>query len=149
MMNDYDSEDDDYNDIWEMLFEVIADKYFDIVKTYYTDMRILTEEENVKDLSPVISKLLDRLITVNYDEICKIEVTAPWDREVLQGQNNYQHYKVLVYFIGGYGTDRWPMNQAFRGNEEKIMNEVWDAVYNFTGKPCDLYSKTVRKCIKD
>jgi hypothetical protein len=108
-------------------------------------IRKILKEETEKDLSPIISKLLDRTIVNSNDNVCKIEVTAPWDRETLS-EVDYIHYAVKVYFIGGPNTKNWPRTMAVVMKEENIMNEVWQTVYNFMGLCMDLYSSNVRRC---
>jgi hypothetical protein len=93
MMNGYDSEDDDdYYDIWEMLFEVIADKYFDIVKSYYDDVRRL-DESKLTDL------LRDRF---KVDLTNKIDmVTNKW--ELPMEFDNFVHPNMLNRYLNKWG----------------------------------------------
>jgi hypothetical protein len=107
--------------------------------------RVLREEESEYDMSPMITDLLNKIIVVNNEDVCKVEVTAPWNRETISG-GHYNDYAVKVYFIGGPKTKNWPRTQAVRDKEEEIMGEVWDTVYDFMGLYVDLYGDRVRKC---
>ena len=108
----------------------------------HTIRRILKEE---KDYTNLITKLLDTIIVPQYEDVCKVEVIAPWNRETISG-GKYNDYKVSVYFIGGYGSKNWPRTMAVRGEEEKILDEIWLVVYNMFGVNVDLYTKYVEKC---
>jgi hypothetical protein len=107
-----------------------------------TIRRILKEE---KDYTNLITKLLDTIIVSQYEDVCKVEVIAPWNRETISG-GKYNDYKVSVYFIGGYGTKNWPNTMALRDKEEKIMDEIWLVVYNMFGVNVDVFSKHVKNC---
>lgn len=103
--------------------------------------------DETKDLSPVIEKLLrTTLIPQHSDIICDVKVTHPDNRDVLEGQPKYTSYKILFFFIGGYGTKYWPHTQAVASKYEKIMDDAWDLVYNFLNIPTDLYSTLVKSC---
>ena len=66
----------------------------------------LLKEESEKDLSPLITKLLETSILPSYKEVvCGIRVTGPKDREAIQPGKEFLHYKINVYFIGGPGTE--------------------------------------------
>ena len=112
------------------------------VKLKETIRRILKEET---DFTNLITILLDTIIVPQYGNVCKVEVVAPWNRETISG-DKYGDYKVSVYFIGGYGSKNWPRTMGVREKEEKIMDEIWLAVYNMFGVNVDLYSKYVEKC---
>lgn len=108
----------------------------------HTIRRILKEE---KDYTNLITKLLDTIIVSQYEDVCKVEVIAPWNRETISG-GKYNDYKVSVYFIGGYGSKNWPRTMGVREKEEKIFDEIWLVVYNMFGVNVDLYTKYVEKC---
>jgi hypothetical protein len=111
----------------------------------HTIKRVLREEESKDDMSPMITDLLNNIVVNDNEDVCKVEVTAPWNRETISG-GDYKSYKVNVYFIGGYGSKNWPRTEAVKDKEENIMNEIWDTVYNFMGIGTDLYSSTVKNC---
>jgi len=111
----------------------------------HTIKRVLREEESEDDMSPMITDLLNNIVVNDNEDVCKVEVTAPWNRETISG-GDYKSYKVNVYFIGGYGSKNWPRTEAVKDKEENIMNEIWETVYNFMGIGTDLYSSTVKNC---
>ena len=107
---------------------------------------IQEQETSRKDLSPMIEKLLER-IKDNYPGIvCDIEVTAPWNREATEFDESFEDYEILITFVGGYGSNRWPNTQAISSQNEDVMNEVWDLSYNFLGLATDMYSKDNPRC---
>ena len=105
--------------------------------------RILREE---RDLSNSITKLLNKLVVSKYEDVCKVEVIPPWNRESLSGDHNYRDYKIIVYFLGGYGTKNWPRTMAVRDKEEEIMNIIWQHTYSVFNTPVDIYSKLISNC---
>jgi len=111
----------------------------------HTIKRVLREEESKDDMSPMITDLLNNIIVSNNEDVCKVEVTAPWNIETISG-GDYKSYKINVYFIGGYGSKNWPRTESVKDKEENIMNEIWDTVYNFMGIGTDLYLRTINNC---
>lgn len=105
------------------------------------------KEEIKKDLSPIITNLLEILIVGNNEDVCKIEVVAPWNRETMSG-GDYRNYAIKVYFISGPNTKNWPRTHAVRDKEEEIMGQIWEVVYDSMGIATDLYSSVVKKCNK-
>ena len=111
-------------------------------------MGIINEDNSKKDLSPMIRESLNSLIERNKHIVCDVEVTAPWNRETVEPDKSFKHYKVLVTFIGGYGTKYFPATQAVQEKYDNLMDEIWETVYGFFGEPIDVYSKKVRNCDK-
>ena len=62
-------------------------------------MGIINEDNSKKDLSPMIRESLNSFIERNKHIVCDIEVTAPWNRETIEPDKSFKHYKVLVTFI--------------------------------------------------
>lgn len=86
-------------------------------------MGVLNEQAGDKDLSKHIEKLLNVTFVEPYKNIvCKVEVKHPKDIKVLSGQHEYSDYRLTITFIGGYGTDNWPMTMAMRDKFEKLMD---------------------------
>jgi hypothetical protein len=111
-----------------------------------TIRRILREEIEKKDLSPILEKLLNRLLVKNNkDIICNVKVIHPSQRQSLNN-DKFDSYKVTITFIGGEGTEYWPETMAIRDKYESIMNEAWDTIYDFTNQAVDIYSTKVKKC---
>jgi len=109
-------------------------------------MGIINKDNSKKDLSPMIRESLNSFIERNKHIVCDIEVTAPWNRETIEPDKSFKHYKVLVTFIGGYGTKYFPATQAVQEKYDNIMDEVWETVYGYFGEPIDVYSKKVKEC---
>jgi hypothetical protein len=108
---------------------------------------MMSLNESKKDLSGLIEKLLNQtILEPNKDAVCKIEVTHPDNREVLEGQPKYKHYSVTLYVIGGYGTKFWPQTMKVQDMYYKLMDDAWDYTYNFTNIPVDVYHKKVKSC---
>ena len=109
-------------------------------------MGVINEDNSKKDLSPMIRESLNSLIERNKHIVCDVEVTAPWNRETVEPDKSFKHYKVLVTFIGGYGTKYFPATQAVQEKYDNLMDEIWETVYGFFGEPIDVYSKKVKEC---
>ena len=105
---------------------------------------ILTEE--TKDLTPVLENMLNKLLVKNNKDIlCGVKVIHPDKRDSLTGYK-FESYKVILTFIGGYGTKYWPKTQAVRDKYESLMDEAWNLIYDITELPVDVYSSEVKKC---
>lgn len=116
---------------------------FVITKSQYN----VIKEEVEKDYTDLITKLMKKTILSEYSHaICDIKVTAPKDREVLDGQKPYLHYKINVYFIGGHGTKLWPRTQEIHDTYDKVMDTIWSTIYDYLGIATDLYKTYVPKC---
>lgn len=90
--------------------------------------KVLREE---RDRSDLMVKLLNAAIIPQYDDICKIEVKAPWNREP-----SSRFYSVKVFFVG---------NSRLPGNND-ILNEIWEIIYETFGVGVDLYTEYVKNC---
>jgi len=114
-----------------------------------TIKKLLREEmdgKSKKDYSKVIEQLLESLIERKKHIICDIEVTAPWNRETIEPGKSFEHYKVLITFIGGFGTKYFPITQSVHIIYDKIIDEIWQTIYGFMGFPVDIYTKKVESC---
>ena len=99
------------------------------------------------DISFAIEAVLNTtFVEPNKDIVCKIEVIHPKNIEVLKGQQKYLQYKLVITFIGGYGTKYWPRTMAVNDMYEKLMDEAWFLVYNFVGKSTAVFSEYVKEC---
>jgi DNA-directed RNA polymerase subunit L len=105
------------------------------------------KEESERDYTNTITNLLKKIILSEYKGIvCDIKVTHPKDREVLDGQKPYLHYKINVYFIGGYGSNLFPRTQAVAEKYDKIMDTIWSTIYDYLNIATDVYKTFVPKC---
>ena len=133
--------------MFDFMFGLNARVFMDGIRVNFpTSENIQEQETSRKDLSPMIEKLLER-IKDNYPGIvCDIEVTAPWNRESTEFDESFEDYEILITFVGGYGSNRWPNTQAISSQNEDVMNEVWDLVYNVFNLTTDMYSKDNPRC---
>jgi hypothetical protein len=100
--------------------------------------RILREE--FRNLSSVIEELLQPTVDKYSDYVCEVQV--------FQDVMNPKKYSLRVFFVGGPGSKIWPMTQAVQSFREKVMKEMWETIYRFTGLAVELDSSTVTECKK-
>ena len=98
--------------------------------------RILREE--FRNLSSVIEELLQPTVDRYSDYVCEVQV--------FQDVMNPKKYSLRVIFVGGPGSKIWPMTQAVHSSREKVMKEMWETIYKFTGLSVELDSSTVTEC---
>jgi len=107
-------------------------------------IRRIIKEETEKDLSPMITKLLETNFLPSHDGV---KVTAPHNRELASNQEfGFSHYRIDVKVIGGHGTKYFPVTQADRKMYDDIIDEIWQLVYSYIGEPTDIYVKKVKNC---
>jgi hypothetical protein len=106
----------------------------------------IEDNQPKKDLSYLIRKLLQSIIDRNSDIICDIEVTAPWNRETIEPNKSFEFYKILITFIGGSESGRWPKTMAIHDKNDEIMDEIWSLVYDVIGEATDLYLTEEPRC---
>jgi hypothetical protein len=110
--------------------------------------KILEQETKGKDLTPVLEKMLNNLLVKNNKDIlCGVKIVHPDNRESLSN-HKFEHYKVTLTFIGGYGTKYWPRTMAVNSKYDELMDRAWELIYEVTGLSVDLYSTLVNKCDK-
>ena len=109
-------------------------------------MKVINEDNSKKDLSPIIRDSLNSIIERNKDIICDIEVTAPWNRETIEPDKSFEHYKVLITFIGGEGSKYFPETPEIQDKYYHIEDEIWEVVYGYFNEAIDVYSKKVKNC---
>ena len=111
-----------------------------------TIIRVLREESD-KDLTRAIQRLLNMFVDNHKDILCRVEVIHPNKRIKLpEHMYDHEHYAVYFYFIGGYGSVNWPATTVIMIKFDKLMNEAWDFVYNYTGQKIDVFTKHVKSC---
>ena len=107
--------------------------------------RIL-KEETEQDLSPAIKELLDRSVVPNYkDTICQIIVIPPWKR-ISFIDSNSEEYEIMVRIVGGYGSKNWPQTQFVYRQRDKIVEDIWQTVYNYLGVSSSILIRNVFSC---
>ena len=98
--------------------------------------RILREE--FRNLSSDIEELLQPTVDKYSDYVCGVQV--------FQNEMNPKKYSLRVFFVGGSGSKNWPTTQAVQSSREKVMKEMWETIYKFTGLSMELDSSTVKEC---
>ncbi len=100
--------------------------------------KILREE--FRNLSSVIEELLQPTVDRYSDYVCEVQV--------FQNVMNPKKYSLRVIFVGGPNSKIWPMTQAVQSSREKVMKEMWETIFRFTGLAVELDSSTVTECKK-
>jgi len=98
--------------------------------------KILREE--FRNLSSVIEELLQPTVEKYSDYVCEVQV--------FQDVMNPKKYSLRVFFVGGPSSKIWPTTQAVQDSRGKVMKEMWETIYRFTGLGVELDSSTVREC---
>lgn len=109
-------------------------------------MKVINEDNSKKDLSPIIRDSLNSIVERNKDIICNIEVIAPWNRETIEPNKSFEHYKVLITFIGGQGSKYFPETPEIQDKYYYITDEIWDVVYGYFDEAIDIYTKKIKNC---
>jgi len=103
--------------------------------------RILREETSNE--TNAIKQILDLTILNDYrDYLCDIEVRHPKDRKVLQGQKEWTEYALVFTFLGGDGSK----TMKYYDRCDKIMDEAWRVVYDYTNIATQVYSRHEVDC---
>ena len=80
------------------------------------------------------------------DTICQISVIAPWERGPFITKSNFEEYEIMVRVVGGVGSENWPVTQHVHKIRDKIVDDIWQAVYNYLGVPSNVFLKNVKSC---
>lgn len=108
------------------------------------------EESKEKSKKDLIERVLNDLFLPQYEHvICGFEVKEPHERFDTLGNTRFQFISVTITFIGGKGTKLWPVTMGVRDMYDKVIDEVWDVIYNYTNEAVDVYYKTVKDCGKE
>jgi hypothetical protein len=98
--------------------------------------KILREE--FRNLSSVVEELLQPTVDRHSDYVCEVQV--------FQDVMNPKKYSLRVIFVGGPGSKIWPTTQSVQSSREKVMKEMWETIYKFTGLSVELDSSTITEC---
>jgi hypothetical protein len=133
--------------MFDFMFGLKVNSIMDGIRVKFPTSENIQEQETPrKDLSTIIEKLLERIKDDYPDIICNIEVTAPWNRESTEFEESFESYEILMTLVGGYGSNRWPNTQAILAQNEDVITEVWNLVYDFFGLATDIYIKNNPRC---
>ena len=132
----------------KLIFNIFYDMFFNgchtIKYNIFIDVRQLIKkilrEETQRNLSFNIEELLQPTVDKYGDFVCGVRVS--------QDVMNPKKYSLTVIFVGGSGSKNWPMTQAIHGSHGKVMKEMWETIYNYTGIGVELDASTVRECDK-
>jgi hypothetical protein len=130
----------------KLIFNAFYDVFFNgchtIKYNIFIDVRQLIKkilrEETQRNLSFNIEELLQPTVDKYGDFVCGVRVS--------QDVMNPKKYSLTVIFVGGSGSKNWPMTQAIHGSHGKVMKEMWETIYNYTGIGVELDASTVREC---
>ena len=94
-------------------------------------------ESKEKPNKDIITNLINNLILPQYEHIiCGIEYKDNEERFDIAGKQAFSYPGVTVTFIGGKGTKMY----------DKVLDEIWGTIYDYTGISVELYSKYVKNC---
>ena len=100
------------------------------------------KEETKKDLSPILTNLLNKLLVKHHKDIlCGVKVVHPSDRESVGIK--HKNYEVILFF---FGDEEEEMTYKERQKYNKLEDEAFDLVYKYTNQYADVYSKFLKSC---
>jgi hypothetical protein len=83
-------------------------------------------ERDTKKLLKVVKMIMEDMILPEYNHlICSYEITL--------NEDFFNIPQVTVLFIGGYGTEYWPMTQAVRNMYNEVLDNITKEIANYTG----------------
>lgn len=105
------------------------------MRLYDKIKRILSETPR-KDKSSMIEKMIENYIVKgNEDIICGVKVKHPEDRVKLYSGEPHKSYRVDIYFDSSLN------NVGISDRKDKIMDDIWSLVYDYTGEALDMFTK--------
>jgi hypothetical protein len=103
-----------------------------------------TEETKVKKLIEIVAN--DIILPTYKHILCDIEVISPSDRKASDPNYRYEQFRVTIFALGGKGTRYWPETMGIRDLYDKLMNEIWDTIHDYTGGiAVDMYLTKLNK----
>jgi hypothetical protein len=106
---------------------------------------ILEKDESKKDLSQSIKELLMTSVVPKYEDIiCQIIVIPPW--KSISINPNREEYEIMVRIVGGIGSKRWPQTQSVYEERERIIEDIYETVYNYLGVKSSILIRNVKSC---
>ena len=95
-------------------------------------------EKDTKKLFKITKMIMEDMILPSYNHlICSYEITL---NEV------FNIPQVTVLFIGGYGTEYWPMTQAIRNMYIEVLDDISKEIANYTGVVIGVRGEQTPKC---
>jgi hypothetical protein len=135
------------NEIYENLPEDYAEKnewgenksinvdYF----IFYNKQETINESNKINP--SVIEELLYDVLNINKELICDIEYENKEERFDINGKQVFNSPSVTVTFLG-HTSNKMRRQEKY----DKILDEIWETIYDMTGIGIDLYSKYVNTC---
>ena len=116
--------------------------------TLRNNIKRILREESTKDLSPIIENLLNgMLVKPNKHIVCGVKVKHPDNRNMRQFQDvPFKDYRVDITLIGGVDSKYWPRTQSVNQLYNEIADSAWNLVYDFMGKPIDIFVNYTNEC---
>ena len=95
-------------------------------------------EKDLKKLLKITKMIMEDLILPSYNHlICSYEITL---NEV------FNIPEVTVLFIGGYGTEYWPMTQAVRDMYIEVLDDISKEIATYTGVVIGVRGEQTSNC---
>ena len=99
----------------------------DLHDKLYGESESLNEsEKDTKRLFKIIKMIMEDMILPEYGHlICSYEITL--------NEDFFNIPQVTVLFIGGYGTEYWPVTQAVRNMYNEVLDDIVKEIATYTG----------------
>jgi hypothetical protein len=83
-------------------------------------------EKDTKRLFKIIKMIMEDMILPEYGHlICSYEITL--------NEDFFNLPQVTVLFIGGYGSEYWPVTQAVRNMYDEVLDDITKEIATYTG----------------
>jgi hypothetical protein len=83
-------------------------------------------EKDTKRLFKIIKMIMEDIILPEYGHlICSYEITL--------NEDFFNLPQVTVLFIGGYGSEYWPVTQAVRNMYDEVLDDITKEIATYTG----------------
>ena len=114
-------------DIHDVEFPFSKEDVKRIHNKLYGESESLNEsEKDTKRLFKIIKMIMEDMILPEYGHlICSYEITL--------NEDFFNIPQVTVLFIGGYGTEYWPVTQAVRNMYNEVLDDIVKEIATYTG----------------
>ena len=106
---------------------------------FYNKQETINESNKINP--SVIEELLYDVLNINKELICDIEYENKEERFDINGKQVFNSPSVTVTFLG-HTSNKMRRQEKY----DKILDEIWETIYDMTGIGIDLYSKYVNTC---
>jgi hypothetical protein len=95
-------------------------------KLYVKSESLNESEKDTKRLFKIIKMIMEDMILPEYGHIiCSYDITS--------NEDFFNIPQVTVLFIGGYGTEYWPVTQAVRNMYNEVLDAITKEIATYTG----------------